>query len=353
MVMKAMLRNAHACRVVRYIGHEKSFGDHLEIRDYFIERKVEKNSIGSFRMKNWVMRATGSAIILGILFWFLPVDEILAGFRRLTPGLFFGVLAVFVLGHGAAATKWWLLLGRGIPIGTAQKAHFAGLAANLCLPGAVGGDAVRAGLAHAVLKDGPRLTAGSVADRMIDMVALAFLALGGALSLNTASSGLVLAIEAGLLLVILLLMAVYALPMIVRIVWGAIPRLPARGLAEKVAASFSVLGRKPGLLVSVLLLSVAIQATFIALSIMLARAVGIDVPNAAWFFAWPLAKIIAVAPVSLGGLGVREGVLAALLVPFGAVAAEVVAAGLIWQAVLYCGGAIGALVLVVSNARAR
>jgi uncharacterized membrane protein YbhN (UPF0104 family) len=304
-------------------------------------------------LRNWLVRAAGSFLFLGALFWFLPREAIIAGFSRITLGLFLSVLAVFLLGHLAAATKWWLLLDRAVPLRVAFRAHFAGLAANLCLPGAVGGDAVRAGIAHVAMQDGPKLAAGSVADRMIDMVALAFLALAGALSLRGMSGGLTLAIEAGFLLLVLLLLTVYGLPFFVQKAWAAFPRLPARGIAEKVALSFSALGRRPWLLLITLLISVVIQAVFVILAVKLAVAAGVDIPMAAWFFAWPLAKIIAVLPISLGGLGVRETSLAALLVPYGAAAAQVVAAGLIWQAVLFTGGAIGALVLVLSGSGLR
>jgi glycosyltransferase 2 family protein len=35
-------------------------------------------------------------------------------------------------------------------------------------------------------------------------------------------------------------------------------------------------------------------------------------------FAWPLAKIAAVVPITQGGIGVREAALVVLLAPFGA-----------------------------------
>jgi uncharacterized membrane protein YbhN (UPF0104 family) len=100
----------------------------------------------------------------------------------------------------------------------------------------------------------------------------------------------------------------------------------------------------------------AIQATFIAINIAFAAAVQVAAPVAAWFFAWSTAKIIAVAPISLGGLGVREAVMASLLAPFGADAAQVIAIGLIWQTVLYASGLVGVLAQFVWNpegARAR
>jgi uncharacterized membrane protein YbhN (UPF0104 family) len=70
-------------------------------------------------------------------------------------------------------------------------------------------------------------------------------------------------------------------------------------------------------------------------------------PLWAWFFAWPLAKIVSMLPVSLGGLGVREAALVSLLVPFGADAASVVAAGLAFEAVIIGGGLLSGLISLV------
>ena len=89
------------------------------------------------------------------------------------------------------------------------------------------------------------------------------------------------------------------------------------------------------------------------LSVSLAAPVGVHIPLAAWFFGWPIAKIVATLPLSLGGLGVRESSLAALLAPFGADPALVVASGLAWQAILYLAGALGALILIFSGGRFR
>ncbi|MCC6972123.1 MAG: flippase-like domain-containing protein, partial [Phycisphaerales bacterium] len=141
-------------------------------------------AVSAKALRKWAIRAGGSAAALGLIFWFLPKEAILDGFARLTPGVFFGVLAAFLACHVAAAFKWWMLMDRAIGFGPALRAHFAGLAANLCLPGAAGGDAVRAGLAHVALKDGPKVAAAAVGDRLIDMVGLAGLSLLGLVFLS-------------------------------------------------------------------------------------------------------------------------------------------------------------------------
>jgi uncharacterized membrane protein YbhN (UPF0104 family) len=300
-------------------------------------------------LRKWGIRAAGSAVFLAALFWLLPRDAIVEGFSKVTLGLFLGVLAAFLAGHVANAAKWWLLLDRGLPYLSALRAHFAGLAANLCLPGAAGGDAVRAALAHGIMRDGPKLAAGAVADRMIDMIGMICLSLAGILLLREGRSALSLGIELAAVLVLGLVVLVWGLPRVIRWVWTRRPSLPARDLALRSADAFALLGRRPALLAVTLGMSLAIQSLFIWLSARLGLAVGVDIPLAAWFFAWPLAKVVAVLPISLNGLGVRESSLAALLLPFGADAAQVVASGLVWQAVMFCAGMIGALVLAVSG----
>lgn len=304
-------------------------------------------------MRKWAIRAGGSAIALALIFWFLPKDAIFQGFARLSWPLFLSVFVMFLGCHVAAAAKWWLLMDRAIPYVTALRAHLGGLAANLCLPGAAGGDAVRAALAHVSLKDGPRVAAAAVGDRMIDLVALVCLMLTGLALLGGQGGGSALAFIVAGLIFAGAIVGLFVFPRVARTLWTRWPGLPAQALAFRVADAFAALSQRPALLLGALALSAAIQSVLIWLSIRLALVVGVEVPAAAWFFAWPLAKIIATLPISLGGLGVRESSLAALLVPFGALAPDVIASGLAWQGILYLAGALGALVLAVSGGSLR
>ncbi len=311
-------------------------------------KALKNKALKNKALKKWAVRAGGSAAALALIFWFLPKEAILDGFSRLTPGVFLGVFCAFLACHVAAAFKWWMLMDRALPFGPALRAHFAGLAANLALPGAAGGDAVRAGMAHVALRDGPKVAAAAVGDRLIDMVGLAGLSLAG-LAFLARGANATLAYLAAAVIIGGAVAALFLFPVLARRLWGRFPGLPARGLVLRLADAFGSLGRRPFLLLFSLVLSAAIQAVLIWLSVRLALPVGVHVPLAAWFFAWPLAKIIATLPISLGGLGVRESSLAALLVPFGASAAQVVASGLAWQAILYLTGALGALVLTISG----
>ncbi len=299
-------------------------------------------------MVRWTIRLLGSATILGLLFWLLPMDAMAGALAALSVMDFVVVLLAFLGIHVVAGTKWWLLLDRGLPIGVALKAHFAGLAANLCLPGAVGGDALRAAIAHRTIQDGPRVAAVGTADRLVDMLALAGLSMAGLFFARQDGTTGLLAFKI-LLLLALVMTGIIAFFWFLPGLWRIAPNLPGRAIGERLAQAFGKLARKPITLFVALILAFIIQSSLIFMSWWLARAAGATIALAPWFFAWPLAKIAAVVPISLNGLGLREGVLAALLLPFGAVSAVIVAAGLVWQGIMFSAGAIGAVIYFMAS----
>jgi len=76
---------------------------------------------------------------------------------------------------------------------------------------------------------------------------------------------------------------------------------------------------------------------------LLGMSCGLVLPLRVWLFAWPLAKIAAVMPITQGGIGVREAALVLLLAPFGAPAARVLATGIVWEGVIIAGGLLAGL----------
>ena len=300
------------------------------------------------KFRGWVVRAALSGIVLALIFSFLPLSDVLATARRVDAGLWLASLAIFWVGHVISAAKWQLLADSGAGFGAVLRAHFGGLSANLCLPGVAGGDVVRVALLFPHVQDRTRLALGSLADRLIDTIGLLILAMGGLVfTLREFASGRTLLLSIIAILALAVLAAVIGLslyPVILR-------RLKRGGrlhkVAEKIGAGIGALLREPLALLLCLALSMTVQGAFIGVNIALAQAVGVAVPIAAWFFAWPLSKIIASLPLSLAGLGVREASLAGFLAPLGAAPASVIATGLLWQTILFATGLIGGAILVL------
>lgn len=291
----------------------------------------------------WFLRVSVSLAILAVLFWILPWQDVVEGFSRVSLGVFMSVLVLFMIGHMITALKWRSLIGRELSPLLAIRAHFSGLAANLCLPGVAGGDVVRAGLvAHEV--ELSKLTAASLSDRLIDMIALVAVSVVGLFMLQTGGSGATLVAQLGALLTLIFVCAFYLFPAIAPRLIAVWPKIPAKGLITKISDEFGSLGKRPILLLLVFAVSFAVQLGFVFLFILFAREIGVNAPDGAWVFAWPIAKVLAVLPISLGGIGVREAGLAGLLAPMGIAATGVVVTSLVWQSVLIVTGLIGALV---------
>ncbi len=305
-------------------------------------------------MTAWIIRLCVSGLMLALIFYLVPFAEVWTAARQISLPLWLGALGLFLAGHAAAAAKWRILIGSGISYRQAFRAHLAGLAANLALPSVAGGDVVRAGLVMKHADDKGRLAMGSVADRLIDTLGLALIAVASAwlawaprldsgIWLGWPLLGL-LAVAAG---------GLVAMPALDRFAGrNERPGKLARLLTKMIHLA-AELARRPGRLLLCLLISMAVQCLFVGINIAFAEAAHVEAPVAAWFFAWTTAKIIAIAPISLGGLGVREASMAALLVPFGADPAQVVAIGLVWQSVLYASGLIGFLVQLKRPAPAK
>ncbi len=319
----------------------------------------EPSLIGQFRFtRGWLIRVLASAALLTITLLMLPTEKVADSIAQLRWPLFLLILVLFLASHVVAAAKWWFLLGRGIRLLSAVRAHFVGLAANLCLPGVAGGDVVRGALVMREVGNTSHLVTVSLADRIIDTVALGLLAGLGLLLIGEdiletiglfSVSRMELLLIVGLPVILGLGAGFLLLPWLARMLAKWVGRKQISGVVQSVSVAVSELAVRRGALLLALVVSFSIQAGLVMLAVILAAGVGVEAPLEIWFFAWPLAKILAIAPISLGGIGVREASLAALMAPFGADAAGVVAASLIWQGVLFAAGALGAGMWIVTS----
>lgn len=290
------------------------------------------------------LRIASSVLVMGLLFWLLPWAEIQRAWSALTPGLWGAVFAGFVGGHALGGIKWQRLLRAGgaqLAGRDTARCYAAGLFANLYLPGLVGGDVLRATLAARTTGRAAAVAVGSLTDRLLDVVTMGVLVGGGMLwAGGTLARAAPVWMAAGLLLVLAI-----GLGVVRWLLRRPLARWPAR-LRRPLGRSLVAvrrLVRVPGAALLALALSLAMQSGFVLLQAWIGAAVGIVVPLGVWFLVWPLAKLVGLLPISLGGLGVRDATLAGLLVPFGVPAALGFAASVVWQAVVLGGGLLGGL----------
>jgi uncharacterized protein (TIRG00374 family) len=229
------------------------------------------------------------------------------------------------------------------------RCHFAGLFANLFLPSIAGGDVVRAGLAirHKAKKEA--VIFGGLLDRFVDISALGAIIVVSALYSPKSLS----AQDRTILFSFLLAVLIFILGMSVIVAFPVVKSLPKRlnDLIQRVQAIIKQLLGNPKRALGGFFLALIIQSCFVVLNIMMGLACKIDLPLHIWFLAWPLAKLSAMLPISLGGLGVREMAFALLLDRFNIPFSRSVGLGLLWESVLIAGGAIGGFIGLVGKNR--
>lgn len=306
---------------------------------------------GAARKIPWqtLLKVAVTAALLILILRFVPIETIWDGIKRLSPAVWFSVLAGFIAGHLINAFKWHLLVGRGLPFLTVAKAHFAGLASNLVLPGTSGGDVTRAALIAKESGSMTHLVTGSLVDRLIDVSVLVLLAaIAAGLLASSGQTGQVLQIAAVILI---------ALGGLVYALLPTLDRWLSRKFAAKTASKpirlgldiAAFLSRHRNRILASLLISVLVQSSFVALNWALSASMDGPLSFWAWMFAWPAAKLIATLPISLGGLGVREASLASVFAGIGMGSPVVIAVGLIWQTIILGGGLFGLAVQFISR----
>ena len=316
-----------------------------------------EESGGTRRLGPILVRAGVSLGLLAALLVWLPRDELFGAISRTPPALWLGVLVAFLAGHVVTALKWRMLVaasGAPTPAGSALRAHAAGLFANLCLPSIVGGDVVRAGMVMGSRDRAAAVAVGSLGDRVLDTLALTALAALAVLLLPDSVGGWAPRIL-GAAAVVCFAAALGAVIAVRSIPPERLPErlAPLRGPWAKVREALTAHARRPAPALLAWVLSLVVQLAFVGLNAALGRAVGIDLPLAVWLLAWPLAKLAALLPVSLGGIGVREVALAALLAPFGVAGALAVAQSLLWETILVAAGLLAGAGSLLLGARPR
>jgi uncharacterized protein (TIRG00374 family) len=301
------------------------------------------------------LRWIAALIVLGALLHFLPLKTVRSAIARVPPIYFFAALLGYLLAHTVGVLKWRMVVnaaGAQLDFATSLQCYGGGLFGTLFLPSIVGGDVIRLAVG---LRRSPRPAAvitGNVVDRFIDVTAQAGLVatglalLPGSLphslqSIATRTLLAAVAIGVALLLIVFFLRGVFLRGRSIRF---------RRRLARLRHALRSVSAR-PHILFAGWLAGTAIQSTFLLLTAWLATACGLQLPLRVWLFAWPLAKLAALLPLTQGGIGVREAALVALLAPFGAAGTLVLAAGLVWEGVTVTGGIVAGLSAFVASRR--
>ena len=255
-----------------------------------------------------LLRPVVSVALLGLLFWKLGAGQ-LWGVLSQADLVWLGAgAALVVLALLVSAWKWQLLLaaqGIAVPIPALFSSYLIGLFFNNFLPSNIGGDVLRV---HDVTKrtgQGSAVAASVIAERLLAGLALALTAMLALLfsAEYTAQVGPSVGLA---LLVFAALIGLSVSPSVRGWLERVLPAGRAQVLARVAGQMRHALANRNAVL-SVLGLSVVFQATVVLVAWTGFVAIGEPVSLAACFVFIPIISAVQLVPVSLNGLGVREG----------------------------------------------
>ncbi len=274
----------------------------------------------------------------------------------LGPRLAGGILAaalLLLLGQSIAALRWKLVLGPGSPRWAyLTRLYYVGGFFSLFLPTVVGGDVVRAAAAaHATRRPGG-VIASVLIDRLLGVLALAGY---GVLGLVLAPELVGRLVQAATLrlpggVVLVALAAVLVIALVVRRLFQ-LPRV--RAAAGDGWRALRDLARSPRTLLTAVLLGFVVQGLYILLWVVLAEAVRLPVQGRTLLLSVPVVSVFAMLPVTLNGLGVREGAWLLLLGTSGIPDNRIVGFSLLFFITNLLTGLVGGVVFVARGTAER
>lgn len=98
---------------------------------------------------------------------------------------------------------------------------------------------------------------------------------------------------------------------------------------QEIATQYSMFFSKIGNILEISILSLLIQLIMVAWYFTVSRAIGFNLSFLIFLLTIPLVELLLMLPISIGGLGVREGAFVILFVPFGLTAGDAVSFSLL------------------------
>jgi len=302
-----------------------------------------------------------SAGLLVFLLTRISPDRLLPVLKGIHWAYLLLAVGIFFLSALFGSFQWFLLLGAGgigLPFGKTFKLYFVGLFFNNFLPANVGGDAVKIYDVSKIGNDPYQVFAITLLDRVIGITGLCLLAI--AASVILLGLGGIEELSIYIFVFIGCIVPVFAL-VLNRRISGWIKRMFTMitwwGLGKRFGSIFEHLGgfrRLRILLGRLTLLAIFVQFLRVATHIAVARALGIAITPEMflYFFVFiPLLGLIMVLPISINGLGVREGAGVLLFTRIGFLEEQALLMEFLTYAVMVTVSLVGGFLFLIRHVR--
>jgi uncharacterized membrane protein YbhN (UPF0104 family) len=284
------------------------------------------------------LRLAVSGLLLGWIAWQTDWPSVRQAFRVLKIEYWVAALGLLLAAQVVSAIRWQrfacaLRFPQRMPSMTAY--YFIGMFFNLVLPTSVGGDVIRAWYLNRKSGRKAAAFASVFLDRLnglFVLVAMACLAVVFAPVQLPVWVPLSVWCIAGCGVVGLLL-----LPLAIRFA-----KIPARRLRQ--LQTLLHLLKEPRTLAIATLLSIFVQVASVGIVWLLGKGLHLPIPAAYYWIFVPMVSLLTLLPVSVNGMGVREGGVVLFLAPLGVAHATALTLAFLWFLVYAAGGLLGGAV---------
>lgn len=272
----------------------------------------------------FVLKLVVGASLIGLLLARMNGQAIGAAFQRYNASALAAAIALTFLGTGVASLRWKLLVPE-VPYLRLLRYSLIGQFYSVVLPGQVAGEAVKAWRISRGAIDPTRLVASVLIDRVVGLIGLLLVATAGIALTRDAFAGRLLLPMAGLASALVAGLFALAVPSVYRLASRLIHHAGAWAprLGHIAAKALLFLGawrdyaQSPWRLTLSLVFGVIFQLLGVAIYLLLANNMGIEIAAAHWMWIAGVTAIAVLLPLSIGGIGLREGALVAMLAQFG------------------------------------
>ncbi len=236
----------------------------------------------------------------------------------------------------------------------AFRLSFIGLFFNNAVPGATGGDVMKAYYAARDRDKKPEVFASVFVDRIIGLVALVTLA-GGVILFQAGNPEFSrLATHIFLLLGVIVVGAAVYFSRRLRRIFGIsklVDHLPFQELFRKLDRAFFLYRFHKGSIAIAFVLSLAAHSFTILSHVMIGRALGLQVPTYSYFVYVPIGQVLSAIPIFPGGWGVREAAYGSLFTRGGLPFSYGVALSILHGLIVLVWSLFGGLLFLLGNER--
>jgi uncharacterized protein (TIRG00374 family) len=264
----------------------------------------------------WAVKIAVSGALMAYLLRKISLPDLAGLVQRMDRTLLLASIAVFFASNVAGWMQWHVLLrasGVALPPGPTFRFYFVGLFFNNFLPANIGGDAVKVYDVSRLGSSVYQVIAVTLLDRVLGVFSLCLLAIVADLFL-IARSPMPYALYLGVFFACMIpALGLYFIRPLGNWLRRSVLQLRVLSLDARMTSVIDHLspfkGRRP-LLARLVAFSIAIQALRVVTHVLVGTALGIQMTPAvvAQFFVFiPLLSLAMIPPITINGLGIREG----------------------------------------------